>query len=291
MTDDRFFKARTRTSTVGTVVGITLVLFMLGCLGLAILNARTLERIAKENVKVEVFLKREVKEAEAMKLRTAIDIEPFTMRTLFVTADEAAAQLKEELGEDFLGVLGSNPLAANIQVQLAAPYANTDSLKWIAEHLQQDARVDTVAYNPNLVKGMDQALRKAWLILGAASLLLLLVAIALINNTVRLAIYSRRFLIRTMHLVGATQWFIKKPFLGNSLWQGFVAAVLAIGLLVALIHFLTRMVPDLAALITPLALVQVFGGTLALGLLIALISTWFAVRRYLRMNIDDLNRS
>jgi cell division transport system permease protein len=195
------------------------------------------------------------------------------------------------VGEDFLGVLGTNPLSANIQVGLRPEYANADSLAWIAEHLKQDARVEEVAYNPNVVRNMDNAFQRAWLVLGLAAGLLLVVAIALINNTVRLAIYSRRFLIRTMHLVGATPWFIKRPFLVQSLMQGLVAAVLAIGLLTAMIQVCIRFLPDLGALVDMLAMATVFAGTIALGILIALCSTWFAVRRYLRMNIDELNWS
>lgn len=291
MGEDRHNKARARSSSVGTVIGVTLVLFMLGFLGFSMLNARALETVLKENVKVEVFLKREVKETEVMKLRKEIDQEAFTRQTIYVTADEAAELMKKELGEDFLGVLGTNPLSSSIQVGVRAAYANADSLSWIAEHLEQDSRVDQVAYNPNAVRGMDKFLKRAWLFLGLACVLLLVVAVALINNTVRLAIYSRRFLIRTMHLVGATPWFIKKPFLGQSLWQGLVASLLAVGLLTAVIQLLTRFAPDLKAVIDPLMLGEVFAGTIVLGLLISLIATWFAVRRYLRMNIDELNRS
>ena len=288
---DRQYRSRTRTSSVGTVIGITLVLFLLGFLGFTMLKARELETVLKENVKVEVFVKRDAKEAEVMKLRKEIDLEAFTRHTRYFTADEAAEQLKQEVGEDFLGVLGTNPLSANIQVGLRPEYANADSLAWIAEHLKQDARVEEVAYNPNVVRNMDNAFQRAWLVLGLAAGLLLVVAIALINNTVRLAIYSRRFLIRTMHLVGATPWFIKRPFLVQSLMQGLVAAVLAIGLLTAMIQVCIRFLPDLGALVDMLAMATVFAGTIGLGILIALCSTWFAVRRYLRMNIDELNWS
>lgn len=288
---DRRFRSRTRTSSVGTVIGIALVLFMLGFLGMTVINARTLQTVLKENVKVEVFLKREAKEAEVMKLRKEIDLEPFTRQTYYLTAEEAAQQLKADLGEDFLGVLGANPLSSSIQVSLRPAYANADSLTWIAENLERDERVEEVAYNPNVVRSMDHFLERAWLFLGLGCLLLLVVAVALINNTVRLAIYSRRFLIRTMHLVGATAWFIKKPFLGQSLWQGLIASLLAIGLLTGIIQVITRFAPDIRALMDPLMLGEVFLGVVVLGLLISLVSTWFAVRRYLRMNIDELNWS
>lgn len=288
---DKHYRARMRSSSVGTVIGITLVLFMLGILGYFLLNARAVEHWVKENVRVEVFLKRGLKEVEVMQFRKELDTQPFTRETRYVTSEEAAEQLKQDLGEDFLGILGSNPLLASIELKLDAAYAQPDSMAWIVAHLQKDARIDEVAWNRGVVENIDRNMRIGGALLLGFSALLLIIAVALINNTIRLAIYSKRFLIRTMHLVGATQWFIKRPFLGQSLWQGLVASVLAIGLLVASVRGLVHYVPDLRELIDPILLAQLLAGVVVLGLLISMASTWFAVRRYLRMNIDDLNRS
>ncbi len=288
---DRHFKARTRSSSVGTVIGITLVLFMLGILGFMLLNARQLERHFKETVQVDLFLNRDLKEVDVMKFRKRLDLEPFTKETRYVTADEAAEQLKTDMGEDFLGVLGANPLLPSIELNVKEAYASADSLKWIAEHLQQDAHVHEVKYNPMVVENIDANMgRIRWVLIGFSALLLV-IAIALINNTIRLAIYSKRFLIRTMHLVGATGWFIKKPFLGRSLWQGIIASVLAAGLLVGVIRLLIHFQPDMRTLVQPLPLAMLLAGVVLAGLLISLLSTWFAVRRYLRMNTDELNWS
>jgi cell division transport system permease protein len=221
MNNERYFKARTRSSNVSTMIGIALVLFMLGVLGFLVLNAQALERYFRENVRVEVFLKRDLKEVDLMQFRKELDNEPFTKETRYVTADEAAELLKKDLGEDFLGVLGSNPLLPSVELNLERPtYAVPDSLKWIVAHLKKDRRVQEVAYNAAVVENIDTNMGKLTLMVLGFTALLLIIAIALINNTIRLAIYSKRFLIRTMHLVGATQWFIKKPFLGQSLWQG-----------------------------------------------------------------------
>jgi cell division transport system permease protein len=220
MNNERYFKARTRSSNVSTIIGIALVLFMLGVLGFLVLNAQALERYFRENVRVEVFLKRDLKEVDLMQFRKELDNEPFTKETRYVTADEAAELLKKDLGEDFLGVLGSNPLLPSVELNLGPTYAVPDSLKWIVAHLKQDRRVEEVAYNAAVVENIDTNMGKLTLIVLGFTALLLIIAIALINNTIRLAIYSKRFLIRTMHLVGATQWFIKRPFLGQSLWQG-----------------------------------------------------------------------
>ncbi len=288
---DRQYRARMRTSSMGTIIGVALVLFMLGILGFFLLNARAVERWVKENVSVEVFLEHGTPEMEVMRFRKELDAQPFTRGTHYVTGEEAAERLKADLGEDFLGVLGYNPLLASIELKLDAAYAVPDSLAWITAHLAGDARVEEVKYNQDVVANIDANMRKVGALLLGFAALLLVIAVALINNTIRLAIYSRRFLIRTMHLVGATQWFIKRPFLGQSLWQGLVAAVLAIGLLVACVRLIIHFMPDLSELIDPLMLAELFAAVVVLGLLIALLSTWFAVRRYLRMNIDELNWS
>lgn len=289
---DRTLKARARSSSVGTTLGITLTLFMLGALGLFMLSAKGVESYLKEQVVVQLFPKTALKESQVMQLRKELDTEPYTASTELINAEQAAEQAKEDLGEDFLAVLGgTSPIPANIQLRIDAAYARPDSMKWIVEHLRNDDRLQDVAYNSMTVDNMDQLVKKAWLILGGGCLLLLIVAIALINNTIRLAIYSQRMLIRTMHLVGATGWFIKRPFMGQSLLQGLVAGLLAVGLLVLALRYLFGEVPDLRAIIDVRMLAIMFGGVLLLGLLIALVSTWFAVRRYIRMDLDELHWS
>lgn len=289
MGKEHYIRQRTRSSNVGTVIGITLVLYMLGLLGFMLLNARELERHFKENVKVDIYLKRDLKEVDVMKFRKQLEAEPFSGETRYVTADEAAEQLKQDMGEDFLGVLGENPLLPSIELRMKEAYASPDSLKWVAAHLRQDASVHEVKYNPVVVENIDANMGKLrWIMLGFSALLLV-IAVALINNTIRLAIYSKRFLIRTMHLVGATGWFIKRPFLAGSLWQGLVAAILAIGALVGSIQLMVHWQPDLGSLVHPRPLAILLGAIVALGLLISLLSTALAVRRYLRMNTDELN--
>ena len=291
MSIERQFKARTRTASVSTVIGITLVLVMLGFQGFVLLNASAVERYFKENVRVELFLKRDLKEVDVMRFRKELDTEAFTRETRYVTADEAAEQLKQDLGEDFLGVLGSNPLLPSVELNVEAAYAQPDSMKWIVEHLKSDGRVQEVAYNAAVVENIDGNMDK----LNVGGLiflaLLLFVAVALINNTIRLAIYSKRFLIRTMHLVGATQWFIKRPFLASGVWQGLIAALLAVGVLTGLLQLGKEYVPDLLAFTDTYTLAILFGVVIVVGLLISLASTWFAVGRYLRMDYEDLHWS
>jgi cell division transport system permease protein len=274
---------------VGTIIGITLVLFMLGVFGTLMLNAHQVSTYLKENIKVQLFLKPDLKEAEIMQFRKELDTSPFTKSTIYVTAEEAAEQLTEDLGEDFLEVLGTNPLSPSVELNISSDHASPDSLDWVVDHLQKDVRVQEVAYNKVVVENIDKNLRRLGVILLAFSFILLMIAVLLINNTIRLAIYSKRFLIRTMHLVGATQWFIKRPFLGQSLMQGLVSAILAIGLLVMCYRVLLRYQPEMADLTDMKMFAMVFGGITIIGLLISLISTWFAVRKYIRMNVEELH--
>ena len=286
---DKVSRSRSRTSYVGTIIGITLVLFMLGMFGTFMLNARSISTYLKENIKIQLFLDADLKEADIMQFRKELDTSPFTKGTLYVTADDAAESLEEDLGEDFLDVLGTNPLRPSVELNLLSDHAAPDSIDWVVGHLQKDPRVEEVSYNSVLVKNIDKNLKTIGLVLLAFSVLLLIIAIALINNTIRLAIYAKRFLIRTMHLVGATQWFIKRPFIGQSLTQGLISSILAVGLLVGMYQGAIRFIPDYKELTNVKMFALVFASITLIGLLISFISTWFAVRKYIRMNVDDLH--
>lgn len=292
MSAARRIRSRTRTTSVGTIIGITLVLWMLGIQGFILLNARALERYFKEQVRVELFLKRGQKEVDVMKLRKELDVQPWCAGTVLVTPEEAAARMEEELGEDFLELLGGvSPIDPNIQLSIRPAYAHPDSMRWIVEGLRKDPRLNDVAYNAAVIENMQRNF--VTLNLGGLIflVLLLVVAVALINNTIRLAVHSQRFLIRTMHLVGATRWFIKRPFLLAGLWQGLMAAVLAVGGLTGLLWLGRRHVPDLLAFTDAVSLGLLFAGVVAVGLIIALLATWIAVGRYLRMDHEALHWS
>ncbi|MBK8500033.1 MAG: hypothetical protein IPL52_14735 [Flavobacteriales bacterium] len=292
MSRERSFKAHARTASIGTVIGVALVLMMLGIQGFVLYNAKAIEQDIRENFLVQVFLRKGVKTTEVDRLLKDLHLERFTSRASFVTPEEAAELLKPDLGEGFLEALeGEIPIHPNIQLNLVPAYVQADSLQWIEQHLRTYGEVVDVSYNKEAAKDMEANF--TMLKLGGLVFLglLLFVAVALINNTIRLAIYSKRFLIRTMHLVGATRWFIKKPFLISGLWQGLVAAVLSIGALTALAQLGRRYVPGLLDYTDATALAFLFGAVLFTGLLIALLSTWFAVGRYLRMDHETLHWS
>jgi cell division transport system permease protein len=285
---DKYAKRRARSSAASTIVGISLVLFMIGAMALLLLNARKLSIYVKENIQLQVFVNDQVKEVDIIQLKKTIDAESYPRETKYVSKEEAAESLQKDLGEDFIAFLGYNPLLPSIDIKLKADYAHPDSMEWIAKSLQQNTAVHEVAYSPDLIQQVYDNVNRITLILLVFSGLLLLVAIALINNTIRLAMYARRFTIRSMQLVGATSWFIKKPFLGQGLLHGIYGSIIAIGMLGGLIYLAQHEMPEFFELQDLQTFAMVFAIVLATGIIISITSTLFAVQRYLRLKLDDL---
>ena len=286
---DKIANRRMRGSYVTTVVGIALVLFMLGSLGLIMLNAQKLSDHVRENIRFQIYLKDNAKEVDVAKLKKSIDASAYTKSALLKTKEEAARELQEELGEDFIGFLdGVNPIPATIDLKLEAAYTHTDSIQWIVQKLQANANVKEVAYSPDLIAKVNENMKKISMVLLGFSILLLLIAVALINNTIRLAMYSKRFIIRSMQLVGANRNLIQRPFLWQGIVQGVLAGLIAMGMLVGLLYFLRNEIPEFLQFQDMVIFAKLFGLTVLLGIFIAFISTFFAVNRYIRMKLDDL---
>ncbi len=285
---DKYAKKRARSSAASTIIGISLVLFMIGAAALLLLNARKLAVYVKENIQVQVFLSDDAREVDIIQLKKTIDTQGYPRETRYVSKEEAANTLKEELGEDFIEFLGFNPLLPSIDIRLRADYAHPDSILWIAEDLQKNTLVHEVAYSPDLIQQVYENVNKITLILLVFGVLLLLVAVALINNTIRLSMYARRFTIRSMQLVGATSWFIRRPFIFQGVLNGFYAAVIAAGMLAGLIYIAQQEMPDFFELQDLETFLYVLGIVMAAGILISLVSTFLAVGRYLRLKLDDL---
>lgn len=285
---DKTSRRKTTTSAASTVVSISLVLFVLGVLGLVLLNAQKLSDYVKENIVFQVFLKENVKEVDIIKLQKSLDAQTFVKSTDYVAKEEAAAILQEDLGEDFISFLGYNPLLASIDVYLEADYANLDSLAWIEKELIGNTKIKEVEYSPDLLEAVNHNVRKISLFLLIPSALLLIIAIALINNTIRLAIYSKRFLIKSMQLVGATPGFIKRPFILRGVLQGIFGALISIGLLIGILITLQQQLPDFFELNDMVTFGILFALVLLLGIVIAWISTSLSVARYIRTRHDDL---
>lgn len=286
--EDKISKRRLQTSTATTIISISLVLFMLGLLGLIVLHAQKLSDYVKENIGFSVIIKEEVKEPGIIEFQKKLDIEPFVKSTEYITRERAAKELTEELGEDFVGFLGYNPLLASIDIRLKADYANNDSLAMLEKKLLAKPVVKEVFYHKSLVELVNQNIRRISLVILAFTAVLLLISIALINNTIRLSVYSKRFIIRSMQLVGATQAFIRKPFLLKSLLHGLISAVIAILLLGVVLYFSRQALPELVDLQDIDMILSLFGIVTALGLIITGLSTLFAVRKFLRISQDRL---
>lgn len=282
---DKYAKKRARSSAISTVIGISLVLFMLGILGVLVLNAHQLSTYVKENIQIQVFLENETKEADISRLQKELDAEVSTRSTQYVSKEAAAKKLSEELGEDFVRFLGHNPLQATIDLRLKAAYARPDSVEKIVAGIENRPFVSEVVYSPNLIRQVNANVNKIGLILLGFSAILLVIAIALINNTIRLTIYSKRFIIRSMQLVGATRGFIQRPFIWSSIIQGILASFIAILLILGVLWVVRHEIPTIFDFKGFLIMfVKLFGLVALLGVIISGLSTIFAVRRYLRMD-------
>lgn len=281
-TPDKYARRRARSSAVSTIIGISLVLFMLGILGVLILNAQKLAKHVRENLQIQVFLADDLNEAGTLQLRKEIDAEPYTLKTEYISKEEAAEDLQREIGEDFMAFLGTNPLQAAIDLHVKAEYAVPDSLMHIASALEAHEGVAEVVYSPNLVRQINENVNKIGLVLLGFSALLLLVAIALINNTIRLTIYSKRFIIRSMQLVGATAGFIQRPFVWQGILQGVYAGLIAILLIMGVLYVVRNRIPEFFEINDLPMFIQLFAIVAVLGITIAGLSTLLAVRRYLR---------
>jgi len=288
MAEKRSTKWRLRSSYLSSIISNALVLFMLGILMLLIFNAQRLSTYVKENIGFSVILHDDVREVEANFLRKTLDASPYVRLTEYVTKEEAARELQQELGEDFIGFLGYNPLSSSIEVRLKADYANPDSIRKIEDELMAHRPVKEVFYQKSLVNLINENVQKISAIILLFSGLMLFVAIVLINNTIRLSVYSKRFLINTMKLVGATWAFIRKPFLVKGMLHGFYASLLSLAMLAGVIYLVQHEFYEVINFGQTGLLTAIAGLTILSGVVINLVSTSLAVGKYLRLKADEL---
>lgn len=286
--EEQYNRRRLRSSYITTLVSITLVLFMLGLLGLLVLQADKLSRHVKENISLSVIIKENVKESSILEFQKKLDISPYVRYTEYIPKEKAAADLKEQLGEDFISFLGYNPLLPSIDVHLKAVYANNDSIRKIEQSILQVEDVKEIFYQKSLVDLVNSNTRKLSYLLTGFSALLLFIAIALINNTIRLSVYAKRFLLRTMQLVGATQGFIRKPFVTRGIIQGLISGVIANILLILVLFWAQRQIPELNALHDLRLFLSLLALVILTGIFLTWISTYLAVRKYLKIRTDEL---
>ena len=275
-------------SSASVVISLSLVLFVVGLLGLVLINAQRLSNYVKENVGFTIMLKADIAEIEIIKFQKELDAYAFVKSTIFVSKERATQDLQKDLGEDFVKFLGYSPLLASLDVKLNATYANTDSLNIIKNALNKNSNVHEVFYQKDLVDKLNKNINRLSVFLLTFCGLLFIIAFALINNTIRLSVYAKRFLIRTMRLVGATNNFIQKPFLIKGLYQGVYSSIFAIFMLIGSI----QLVQGEAANILNITDLKIIGLVFIIiffsGLFISWISTYFAVRKFIKQNESEL---
>jgi cell division transport system permease protein len=280
--------SRLRSAYVSSVISIALVLFLLGSSGILLLNAHRLTVFFKENLNLSVILDNSVSEADAAWVRKQLDAAPFVRETRYISKDQAAKEMEELLGTDFIATFGVNPLPVSIEAKLNAMYADTDSIASIEQQLLAIPHIREVSYQHSLIDLINKNINKMGLVILVFITLLLFISLVLINNTIRLSIYSKRFLINTMRLVGATRSFIRQPFLLKSLLQGAVSGFIAILLITGMIYVLQKEFSELLGMVSTPLIALLFVAILLLGMFISWVSTYFSVNRFLCMKNDDL---
>ena len=273
-----------------SLMSITLVLFLLGVFALLMMHAQSLSKHIRENIGFEIVMNSNVKEAKILQLQKELDALPSVKSTEYITKEEAIRRLSDDLGEDFLQWLGNeeNPLLPSIDVRFNAEYANPDSLNVIEQQLLKNKDIKEIYYQKSLVDLINQNVNRIGMVLIGISIILLIIAITLIRNTIRLRIYANRFLVRSMQLVGATPAFIRRPFIRSGISQGFFGALLADLLLALMLYGLTKRIPELSFVQDYRIVICIFVGIVVLGILLGGLSTRFSLRKYLRADIDRL---
>lgn len=286
--EQRIVRKTQRSSRISTVVSIGLVLFLLGVLGVLLLHAQKLSAYVKENIELSIQLKPESDSSAVNELLARITSAGYVKSARLVTKEEAADTMKKELGEDFISFLGYNPLNAAIDVRMRADFADNSTIQSFISSVKTNPLVKDIQYQASLVESINRNLSAITLILLTFSLLLILVSVALINNTIRISLYSKRLLIKSMILVGATKGFIRTPFMLTSIWNGLIGGVISLLLLVGLLYVALQKVPELSLIRDIRLMVIVSGSMLLLGIILSLICTWFAVNKFLRYRTEDL---
>ena len=281
---------KVKTIYISTVFGIAMVLLMIGLLGLILVHANNLSRYVKENIVLNIFVDDAAHETDVMQLQKQLDGNPMVKQTQYVGKELAARNLQKDLGEDFVKFLGYNPLSQSLDVYLKADYANNKDIEKFKADLLKNPLVKEVKYQQSLVDQMNQNLTSISLIILAFASIFVILSVALINNTIRLAIYSQRFLIKSMQLVGATKGFIRKPFLLYGIWHGLLGGLIAIIILIGSLYLAYRQVPELVFLQDYTEFAIVFLGVIGIGVFISAFSTFLAVNKFLRLKIYDLYR-
>ena len=279
---------------LNVIFSISIALFVIGLFGLLFLHTSKLTTIIQENVQIQVYLNKNVSESQQTKVRQMLGSKPYIIQKdnepmiTFISKEEAAANFLEETGEDFTDFISDNPLKPAFIININPEYQRNQQLADIAKEIENQSGVFEVVYKEGYIESINNNLTKISLILLGFVVILLCVVIILINNTIKLALFSQRFLIRSMQLVGATPSFIRRPFLTRSIMYGVISGVVSSSFLYGLINYANSLIEELASLQDLNKILILFAGLLIIGVIIGYFSTWRAINKYLKMSLDDL---
>ncbi|MBN4048401.1 ABC transporter permease [Flavobacteriaceae bacterium AH-315-O20] len=285
---EKYHKRRLRSSYASVIISISLVLFLLGILGLMVLNTKKVANYFKEKAAITLFLKNDVSKARILTLQVSIDEQDFTKSTKFISKEDAAEIYIKENGEDFMDFLGYNPLQNALDIYVKADYVTEDKMEAIEKKYQDNQFVSTVSYDKPLIGLLTKNVNQISLFILIFSGLATLIVIVLINSSIRLSVYAKRFTIKTMQMVGATKRFIRKPFIWGSVRLGIIGATIAIIELAIVIYYLNIYFPEFGFIDDKIAIISLFGTVFLIGILITWFSTFFATQRFLNLRTDEL---
>lgn len=279
-----YFDMQFITSSIST----TLVLLLLGLVVFFVLAAHNLSVYVRENINFSVLISDEMKESDILKLQKKLNKEDFVKETEYISKKQALKEQTEAMGTDPEEFLGYNPFTASIEIKLHSDYANSDSIAKIEKLIKKNTNIREVLYQRDLIDAVNENIRNISLVLLALAVVLTFISFALINNTIRLAIYSKRFLIHTMKLVGASWGFIRRPFLYRNIWSGILAAAMADAVLMGTAYWLVSYEPELIRVITPEVMLLVSGAVFVFGIVITFLCAYLSINKYLRMKASTL---
>ena len=286
--DNKIMRRRLANAYLSSVISISLVLLLVGVASLLLVNARGVSDYFKENMQVSVMMKQSVSDEDALVFRDDLEKARFIRSTVFISREQGERELADQLGDDFMDIFETSPIPVSIDVTLNADYVSADSLEVVKSEIAMSPLVDEVVYQKTLVDALNANLNRISMIIAVFVGLLLFISYVLINNTVRLNVYARRFTIHTMKLVGATRSFIRAPFLVQAAFQGLFSAFIAIIALVVMLYFMRSGFEQLFEIFRLDLLLVVMGIVVVSGLAICLLSTWFVVNRLVGLKKDEL---
>ena len=279
-----FFDMQFITSCIST----TMVLMLLGMVVFFVLSAGNLSVYVRENISFSALLSDDMKETDILKFQKALDAKPYVKSTTYISKEQALLEETEAMGTDPQEFIGYNPFTASIEINLNSAYANADSLVWVEKDILKQSKVMEIVYPEALIDTVNRNVRKISIVLLGLAALLMIISFSLINNTIRLTIYAKRFLIHTMKLVGADWRFIRRPFLMRNLWVGIVSGLLANGLLGTGGYWLVKYEPQLIQIISTDMMLMVMGAVMGFGIGITVLCAYISINRYLRMKTDAI---